>query len=282
MPSDLKGMPVTDHASGRTRYYPPSELPESGEGILLLDELVQAVPTMQGIAQQLLVARRLGEYELPDGWMVMGLGNRKEDHASVFEMPAQVENRFRHYLITPSLTDWQRWAFRTDAIHDHILAFLNFRPELLHKYDRDSRSWPSPRTWHMASDDYRHGHSIIPSVGRGPGMEFMAFVEVYQNLPSLEAIMAGNGQGSTLPTDPSALYALAHGLALRSDTREAIENSFSWMRHHLAEEWTALFISTLVARATERNERDRVLSALTSIDGAHEFFSHLNQLAADA
>jgi len=101
-PTDLRGLPVAQETSGGqgvSRWYPPEFLPTGGRGILFLDEVNMAPPTMQGMAQQLILDRRVGSYELPDGWFVWAAGNRKEDRASVFDMPAPLANRFLHLTV---------------------------------------------------------------------------------------------------------------------------------------------------------------------------------------
>jgi hypothetical protein len=90
-PTDLRGLPVPlppaqDEATGTSTWYPPEFLPRQGKGILFLDELNMAPPAMQGVAQQLILDRRVGSYVVPDGWFLWAAGNRKEDRASVFEM----------------------------------------------------------------------------------------------------------------------------------------------------------------------------------------------------
>ena len=72
-PTDLRGLPVPK--DGVSTWFPPEFLPQDGVGILFLDELTMAPPTMQGVAQQLILDRRVGSYELPP-WMVC-LGRRK-------------------------------------------------------------------------------------------------------------------------------------------------------------------------------------------------------------
>ena len=67
-----------------------------GKGILFLDELNMAPPVMQGVAQQLILDRKIGSYKVPEGWLILSAGNRKEDRASVFEMPSPSANRFIH------------------------------------------------------------------------------------------------------------------------------------------------------------------------------------------
>lgn len=86
-PTDLRGLPVP--VDRVCTWYPPEFLPRDGRGILFLDEINMAPPAMQGIAQQLILDRKVGSYEVPDGWFVWAAGNRKEDKASVFDLPTR-------------------------------------------------------------------------------------------------------------------------------------------------------------------------------------------------
>ena len=76
--SDLIGLPYID-ACGKTRHAVSDLLPDEadeGQGILLLDEVTSAPKSMRSAVYQLLDAgRRLGEYKLPDKWLVVACGN---------------------------------------------------------------------------------------------------------------------------------------------------------------------------------------------------------------
>ena len=48
--------------------------PTCGEGILFLDELTSAPQMTQAGCYQLVLDRKLGEYQLPDGWVVIAAG----------------------------------------------------------------------------------------------------------------------------------------------------------------------------------------------------------------
>src|SRR5690606_19509089 len=98
-PTDLRGLPVPE--DGIARWYPPEFLPRDGRGILFLDELNMAPPAIQGMAQQLILDRKVGSYTVPEGWFIWAAGNRKEDRAAVFDMPAPLANRFLHLEVEP-------------------------------------------------------------------------------------------------------------------------------------------------------------------------------------
>src|SRR4051794_20084719 len=75
-PPDLVGLPIIEH--GRTRYAVPSILPQDGAGILLLEELNRAERYIQQPALQLLTARTLHEYRLPEGWVCFAAVNPQD------------------------------------------------------------------------------------------------------------------------------------------------------------------------------------------------------------
>ena len=56
-PTDLRGIPVP--ANKVASWYPPEFLPKEGKGILFLDEINMAPPAVQGIAQQLILDRKI-------------------------------------------------------------------------------------------------------------------------------------------------------------------------------------------------------------------------------
>jgi predicted metal-dependent peptidase len=212
-PTDLRGLPVP--GEDRMRWLPPDFLPRDGRGVLFLDELNLAAPAMQAIAQQLVLDRRVGSYVLPDGWFVWAAGNRKSDRAAVFDMPAPLANRFVHFEVEPDLGGFLRFAARAD-LDARIVAFLAFRPNLLHHVDPDRPAFPSPRSWTMASALLAAGLGVAPAVGEAAGAELEAFVAIFDQLPSVDAILAGEGEDAPFPTEPSRCYALTLALGQRS------------------------------------------------------------------
>nr|WP_243455036.1 MoxR family ATPase [Meiothermus sp. CFH 77666] len=247
-PTDLRGLPVP--VDGVSKWYPPEFLPRDGEGILFLDELNMAPPTMQGMAQQLILDRKVGSYELPEGWFVWAAGNRKEDRAAVFDMPAPLANRFIHLEVTPDLASFKAYGLQA-GIHERILAFLSFRPALLHQMDAKSPAWPSPRSWEMASHLLKAGLDIAPVVGEAAAAELAAYVQVYEALPALNEILEGR-EGPPFPEETSARYALTLGLAFRAENARQALNAFRWMVEVAPSEWVQLLVSDLYPRLKQQ------------------------------
>ncbi|MGI8746744.1 MAG: ATPase [Deinococcus sp.] len=276
-PTDLRGLPVAqadDRGGGVSRWYPPEFLPRGGRGVLFLDEINMAPPTMQGMAQQLILDRKVGSYELPEEWFVWAAGNRKEDRASVFDMPAPLANRFLHLTVRPDFEAFRSYALGR-GLHEQILAFLTFRPELLHRPDSAQPGWPSPRSWEMGSSLHRAGLDLAPAVGEAVGAEFAAFVRLYELLPDLGTVLSGAGVGLRLPPEPSVRYAAGVGLAARAGNAAEAHHALSWIAEQAGPEWLQLYVGTLTSKfqaqgqlgqLVELMERDPRLAA--SLEGA--------------
>jgi hypothetical protein len=272
-PTDLRGLPVADHENGISRWYPPEFLPRTGKGILFLDELNLAPPAMQGMAQQLILDRKVGSYEVPEGWFVWAAGNRKEDRAAVFDMPAPLANRFIHLTVEAHFDSFKFYALE-NGIHEHILAFLSFRPTLLHKIDPQQPAWPSPRSWMIASRLYRTGLDIAHVVGLGTAAEFTAFLKLYSQLPDVEEILHGNGTHIEFPAEPSQRYALTMALTMRAESLQESYQAFQWIAGNAGHEWIQLFATDLFRQARARNNLGR-LAMLVQRD------QHLQKMFAD-
>jgi len=238
-PTDLRGLPVAE--DGISKWYPPEFLPTEGKGILFLDELNMAPPAMQGMAQQLILDRKVGNYTVPPNWFVWAAGNRKEDRAAVFDMPTPLANRFIHLKVEPDFDSFKEYAIASQ-LHEQIIAFLSYRPTLLHKLDPQQPAWPSPRSWEMASKLHSVALDTIPAIGEETTAEFKAYIAVYKSLPELEVILAGEGNKIPFPSEPSVRYATTIGLAVRAKDADEGYNGFSWLSRVATAEWVQLFV----------------------------------------
>jgi len=279
-PTDLRGLPVADRKSCSARWYPPEFLPRTGEGILFLDELNMAPPAMQGIAQQLVLDREVGSYKLPEGWHVWAAGNRAEDGASVFQMPSALQNRFVHVTVEANFDNFRQWALG-HGIHERIVAFLAFRPPLLHKRDTAQPAWPSPRSWAAANVLYQAGLSVEPAIGSGAAGEFAAYERVYASLPDLDAILQGNGKSIAFPEKPDARYASVIGLATRGRDPKSIKNAMEWVVEKSEPEWIQLFIYAKLDTAASDNSTGVLAATLSSNPKVKKFLDSYRKLISE-
>jgi len=250
-PSDLRGLPYVD--AGISRYARPEFLPEDGAGILFLDELSNAVPSVQGLAQQLLLEREIGEHTLGADWFIWAAGNRREDGAAVHMMPTPVANRMIHLELEASFVDWKPYAIGA-GVHEDVIAFLAFRPELLYKLSRIEPAFPTPRSWEMASALHALGLPVHGAVGAGAADEFTVHVEMVSSLPSLDPVLAGDGDSVPWPKEISARYAVCTGLALRAREQEEVRQAFRWLEARAGAEWVQVYVADVVVGFHRRGQ----------------------------
>ena len=249
-PTDLRGLPVPVHPEdnkkqGTSKWYPPEFLPREGRGILFLDELNMAPPVMQGVAQQLILDRKIGSYEVPEGWRIFSAGNRKEDRASVFEMPTPLANRFIHIEVEANYESFKNYAINKN-LAEEVTSFLAFRPNLLHVMNTDQKAWPSPRSWEMASQLFKNNIPIDIAVGEGAASEFNSYINVYKSIPDLQRILKGHGKTIPFPKKISSQWATTTGLIYRSKNPKDVNNVFVWLIQNSSPEWTQLYASDIV------------------------------------
>lgn len=216
-PVDLKGFP-TVVGTGKTKqmtFVPPDFLPTKGKGVLFLDEMNSAPRAVQAAAYQLVLDRKIGEYELPAGWAVVAAGNRAGDRAVVNDMPSALANRLVHIDFEVDVDDWYHWALAHN-VSDITRAFIKFRPTLLHAFDpaANQRAFPTPRSWVFVDDIIQSGlvadtefELIKGAVGEGAAAEYLSFTRMAMNLPSADEILVAPDT-APVPSEPAAMYAV--------------------------------------------------------------------------
>lgn len=219
-PVDLRGLP---HINGdnRAHWAVPEDFPRDGKGIWFIDEMNRAPMLVQNAYFQLVLDRQLGEYHLPPEWRVVAACNRESDGGGVTRMPQALANRFVHLNVEPDLDDWCQWAVQS-GIEPVVIAFMRFRPALLHQFSRDEHAFPTPRSWEFVSRVVAAGANsqdvemalIAGSVGHPAAVEFMAFMKLFRSLPSIDAILL-NPQTAPVPKDVATLYAVSSALSTR-------------------------------------------------------------------
>jgi len=224
-PSDLRGIPFRKEET--VEWAVPALLPNAQrhgpQGILFLDEITSAPPSVSAAAYQLILDRKLGEYEVPKGWAIFAAGNRQGDRGVTYTMPAPLANRLSHFEVETHLDDWVAWAWTND-IDERLIGFLRFRPDLLFDFDpaHNPVAFPSPRSWEFAhrglqkfgnQPDLLLG-TLQACVGPAAGIELHAFINSLDKMPDLDAILAGKEM--PVPDEIDLQYAVAAALVGRA------------------------------------------------------------------
>lgn len=192
-PTDIKGLPqfakkrVDHEVEDVVKWILPEVWPRSGYGILFLDEINLAPPAVQASCYQLILDRKIGEYKLPRGWMVIGAQNPPEQAMIAYPLPPPLRNRFIILDIAVDYEVWRRWAELAN-IHEDVISFLEpeyRREQYLLRFDPE-RPFPSPRSWEFvshvleAAGDYmipeeEVREAVIGAIGPEVGIEFLAW-----------------------------------------------------------------------------------------------------------
>jgi hypothetical protein len=219
-PVDLRGVPAI--REDQTVWMPPVFFPKDpdSEGILFLDELNSAPPSVQAAIYQLVLNRQMGEYHLPKGWRIICAGNRVSDRGVVFRLPTPLANRMVHLHVQARFEDFKLFALKAD-LHHFVIGFLGFRPDLLSTEpvveDDSNPAFATPRSYHMLSGILKTGMDIAKiapviygTIGYAAGIEFVSYVKVYEELPDVAAIYEGHYP--EIEHQPALLYALVSAL----------------------------------------------------------------------
>lgn len=236
-PVDLRGLMMIQ--DGKTTWQAPDFLPDADihpYGTHFLDEINLAPIAVQNAAYQYIHDRRIGDYRLPDRWGIIAAGNRAEDRAATFRMSEALVNRFRVYQITPDLETSKQYflsRFSGREITGQVVGFLNFRPELLLKpAGKPDTPFPTPRSWETV---IRHRHvrsgamleHLAASLGDACAGEFLAFLEIYREIPDASAIL---DQGvAFIPANASVAWACLGMVLNELMARPGPERVVNWL-----------------------------------------------------
>lgn len=199
----LSGIPVARPDGTVVRIQIP-DLPNpdiDGEyGVLFLDEITTAdemqIQPALGLADD---SRSLGEYTLPNHWIVIGAGNGP-DCTNFVRLDDMTLTRFSAYDIKYNYKkDFRPYAHRT-GLNEDIIAFLNFSPDACVRVestdmDEAGKMFPCPRTWERLSIELKMREAMgkkvdIDSIGNfagrivgvKAGREFGAFMSFKKRL----------------------------------------------------------------------------------------------------
>lgn len=220
MPEDLQGFPMRN---GDKATFTPfdmfplegDEIPEGYSGwLLLLDELSSASKQVQAAAYKLILDRMVGSFNLHPACAMVAAGNKATDKAVVVKMSTALQSRVVHYELEVSHRDWMDWA-TASGIDYRITGFIEFKPNALMDFDPDhtDKTFSCPRTLEILSTlviGRDVSNRILPrvagTIGKGQGVEFIAFAEEFDRLPSFSKICS-DPDSVEVPKEASTKFA---------------------------------------------------------------------------
>lgn len=221
--AETKGVPFPDETRTHTIYLPVGVLPEAGQGLLFLDEMNLARPSILNNGYQLIEEGTLAEYVLPKGYMCIAAGNLVDDRGNTYDVPAPLNNRFFHFLLNPPASDTWIKDFAIPAGLDHrVINYLSYAHQHLYTYNADANveqiAFATPRMWEKISDVIKDIPTdnldelemyIALGVGTGIAKDMAAWLKLSQKY-DIEKIF--KGEEFTIPTDVGLLFSLTSAI----------------------------------------------------------------------
>lgn len=250
------GIPVL--GSAYLTYQIPDWFPAVGSkyddgrgGVLCFDDASQAQADIQKVLANICQARNLHGVPMAKGWTVVSTGNRQSDRAGANRVLSHLADRQTTLEYETHLDDWSSWAL-TNGVKPEVVAFIRFRPGLLHDFDASRNKNATPRGW---VEGVSAVLGVVPAeaeyecfkgaVGEGAAAEFVGFIKIYRKLPNPDAILL-NPDSADVPSDPATLYALSGAISSRISSAN-IDRAVTYLTRCPAE-FSVLAMSMAVRR----------------------------------
>jgi AAA domain (dynein-related subfamily) len=231
-PVDIRGAIFADDVQARTVWFPPEFLPNADQpaGILFLDELTAADQRLQISAYSLILDRRVGNYRLPDGWLIVAAGNASFHGAVSHDMGTALADRMFHFNVQTAIDAFLAHAI-AEGFAPEVMAFLKVRPDKLDdtqaQLAADHLVGASPRGWEDVSNVLRSGLTeaaqrvfVQGRIGAANAAEFFGVLrEIQAAVDVIRLLAARPGEATTalLPRTLDGLYGMLYGLLAAAD-----------------------------------------------------------------
>lgn len=262
-------MPIIDHDSKTTKYYPNARFGLHGGKpmVIMLDEFSKGADPVKNMLHPLLEATnpRLGDLPIPEGTIIFLTGNLTSDGVGD-SMKAHSNNRIvRVRARKPDSGTWLAWAISKD-VEPVVMSWVDQYPHALASYlDGEQESNPyiyqprkqqtafvSPRSLAAASKVVkgRHGYNdrdslicaLKGAIGEAAARDMEAFIDYQDQLPKWEDII-NKPTKVDVPESVGAKAVLIFS-GIQKIEKSTIEPFMKYLKR-FDEEWQAAFAINL-------------------------------------
>jgi hypothetical protein len=261
-------MPVIDHDTKTTRYYPNArfKLHEKKPLVIMLDEFTKGADPVKNMLHPMLEKAnpRLGDIPLPSKGdqqtIVFLTGNLSTDGVGD-SLKSHSMNRLVPLTIgKPTADEWIEWAIGK-GIEPEVIAWVNRFPHVLASYTdggqndnpyifnpkKPQTAFVSPRSLETASNIVRTRKQNDPdsviaaltgAIGESGSRDMQAYIEFADQLPTWEATIK-DPKHTKIPTSPGACAIVVFGAISRIE-KDTIAPFMEYLERFDAE-WQAVF-----------------------------------------
>ena len=257
-------MPVIDHESKTTRYYPNARfnVHEGKPVVVMLDEFTKGADPVKNMLHPMLEKAnpRLGDISLNKDCIVFLTGNLTTDGVGD-NLKAHSRNRLVPVTISkPDADQWIEWAIGK-GIEAEVIAWVSRFPQVLASYTdggqndnpyiynpkRNQNAFVSPRSLETASNIVRTRKQNDPdaviaaltgAIGESGARDMQAYIEFADQLPTWESTVT-KPDTAPVPTSPGACAIVVFGAISRVDKQTI--TPFMQYLERFQPEWQAVF-----------------------------------------
>jgi len=257
-------MPVIDHDTKTTRYYPNARfrIHENKPLVIMLDEFTKGADPVKNMLHPMLEKAnpRLGDIPLTKDTIVFLTGNLSTDGVGD-SLKAHSRNRLVPVTISkPDADQWIDWAINK-GIEAEVIAWVNRFPHALASYTdggqgdnpyiynprKTQTAFVSPRSLETASNIVRTRKendsdaviaALTGAIGESAARDMQAYIEFSDQLPTWESTIQ-HPKTTTVPTSPGACAIVVFGAIARVD-KTTIAPFMSYLER-FEPEWQACF-----------------------------------------
>jgi len=268
-------MPVIDHETKTTRYYPNARfrLHEGKPVVIMLDEYTKGFEPVKNMLHPMLEAHnpRLGDLPIDKNSIVFLTGNLSSDGVGD-HLKAHTRNRLVHLTVRkPNAEEWLEWAANNN-IEPVVMAFVHQYPHVLASYLDEGQennlyifqpskvqdAVVSPRSLERLSNIVRvrkqfDSDTLIAAmkgaVGEAAARDIQAFIDYQDQLPAWENVIK-NPTTAPIPDSAGAIAVMIYGALERMDKN----NIQPWMDYleRFEPEWQAAFCINLAKKPSKQ------------------------------
>ena len=172
-PTDVAGLPgaESDKKYGDVKrsvnylpmIWPLDNGPDDKGGIIFLDEINRAHPSVQAAMLKVVLDREIAgaNYKIPSKWLILAAANRPEDEPGglIRPMSFALANRFAQVNLISDPSSWTGWA-RKKGLSDDVVSFVELMQEYFYMMPGslstyDTTMGVTPRSWDYAAKEYQ-------------------------------------------------------------------------------------------------------------------------------
>jgi len=261
-------MPVIDHETRTTKYYPNARFKiHNGKPLVMMfDEFSKGADPVKNMLHPCLEKKnpRLGDVSLDNRTVVFLTGNLSTDGVGD-TLKAHTRNRIVEITVAkPTSEEWINWAIEKD-VSPEVIAWVNRFPQVLASYTdggqgdnpyifnprKTQNAFVSPRSLETASNIVKTRKDNDPdaviaaltgAIGESGARDMQAYIEFADQLPTWEATIR-DPKNTPVPTSSGACAIVVFGAIARID-KVTITPFMEYLKRFDAE-WQAVFAINL-------------------------------------